>query len=60
MIAFWILVARGLKGDDPLRDGILAGIVAMAVLSLTEHYAGGGVFLTHLAFLIGVHQSRGE
>ncbi|HZN63007.1 MAG TPA: O-antigen ligase family protein [Planctomycetota bacterium] len=60
MIAFWILVARGLKGDDPLRDGILAGIVAMAVLSLTEHYAGGGVFLTHLAFLIGVHQSRSE
>ena len=60
MVAFWILVARGLKGDDPLRDWILTGIVGMAVLSLTEHYAGGGVFLAHLAFLIGVHQSRGE
>jgi len=57
MIAFWILAARGLKGDDPLREWILAGIVAMAVLSLTEHYAGGGVFLVHLAFLIGVRQS---
>ena len=60
MIAFWILVARGLKGDDALRDWILAGIVAMAALSLTEHYAGGGIFLVHLAFLIGVHQSRNE
>jgi O-antigen ligase len=60
MIAFWVLVARGLKGDDPLRDWILAGLVAMAVLSLTEHYAGGGIFLVHLAFLIGVRQSRGS
>ena len=60
MIAFWILVVRSLKGDDPLRDWILAGVVALAGLSLTEHYAGGGVFLVHLAFLIGVHQSRSE
>jgi O-antigen ligase len=60
MIAFWILVSLGLKSDDPIRDWILAGIVAMAALSLTEHYAGGGIFLTLLAFLIGVHQSRNE
>jgi O-antigen ligase len=60
MIVFWILVARGARGDDPLRDWILAGIVALAVLSLTEHYAGGGAFLMHLAFLIGVHQSKGK
>jgi hypothetical protein len=58
MIVFWILVARGLKGDDALRDWILAGIVGMAALSLTEHYAGGGAFLVHLAFLVGVRQSR--
>ncbi len=57
MIAFWILVTRGLKGDDPLLDWVLAGIVGMAALSMTEHYAGGGVFLAHLALLIGVHQS---
>ena len=60
MVAFWILVVRSLKGDDPLRDWILAGVVAMAALSMTEHYGGGGVFLVHLAFLIGVHQSRSE
>lgn len=58
MIVFWILVARGLKGDDYLRDWILAGIVAMAALSMTEHYAGGGAFLAHLAVLIGVRQAR--
>jgi O-antigen ligase len=59
MLAYWILVMLGLKGDDAWRDWILAGIVALAVLSLTEHYAGGGIYLMHLAFLIGVHQSRG-
>ena len=37
---------------------IIAGLVAMAVMSLTEHYAGGGVFLVHLAFLIGLNESK--
>jgi len=61
MTAFWILAARRLDSRDKfLREWALAGIVAMAVMSLTEHYAGGGVFLVHLAFLIGVHGSGRE
>jgi len=60
MIAFWILVVRNLHGEGPLREWILAGIVALAVLSLTEHYAGGSIFLTHLAFLIGIHRATPE
>jgi len=60
MIAFWILVARNVGCAGPLRDTILAGIVTLAVLSLTEHYAGGGIFLTHLAFLIGIHRTPTE
>ena len=58
MIAYWWLAARRLDSRDPLlRDWAVAGIVAMAVMGLTEHYAGGGVFLMHLAFLIGLNES---
>lgn len=61
MTAFWILAARRLdRRDDLMREWILAGILAMAVMSWTEHYAGGGVFLVHLAFLIGVHGAGRE
>lgn len=61
MAAFWTLVARRLDArDDVMRDWILAGILAMAVMCLTEHYAGGGIFLTHLAFLIGLQASARE
>jgi hypothetical protein len=61
MAAFWFLVARELdRRDDLMREWILAGIVSMAVMSLTEHYAGGTIFLIHLAFLIGVHASGRE
>jgi len=61
MVAFWILVVPRLdQGDELFREWILAGIVAMAVMSLTEHYAGGTIFLVHLAILIGVHASGRE
>jgi O-antigen ligase len=58
--ALWVLILKDVQGSGALRDWVLSGIVALAVLSLTEHYAGGGVFLMHLAFLIGVNQSRRE
>lgn len=61
MVVFWILLLRRLKpaGEpalDALREWIFAGAAALAVLSLTEHYAGGGIFLTFFSALIGLHR----
>ncbi|HKS17436.1 MAG TPA: O-antigen ligase family protein, partial [Planctomycetota bacterium] len=61
MVLYWALAVRRLDGRDVvLRNWVIVAVVAMAVMCLTEHYAGGGVFLMHLSFLIGLNQSRAE
>jgi O-antigen ligase len=56
MAAFWALVFRETwrLPDGFWRDAGLSGIVFQALISVTEHYLGGGIALLHLSLFLGV------
>jgi O-antigen ligase len=51
---FWCWVAWQLRGSrEPLRIAAFLGVLFLLVISMTEHYMGGGAMLLVLSSIVG-------